>query len=169
MRDVGSLPAPETPDFESEMIPRSAIHEISRYERRERENHRRCIAAGIGHQGRAGNPVSVQLRQAVNGVLGEFSSFCGIGVMKAVRGAMLLLFEPPCAAEIDDSQPSGDGFGDKFPRGAVRRGQEQKLRFMLLQLRPGKRFERQMAVSGDMGEGFRQVTVLPRFRAAPQE
>jgi hypothetical protein len=89
--------------------------------------------------------------------------------MKVVDGAMLLLFEPPCATEIDNTQSARDRFRNEFPRGVVRCGQEQKFRLMLLQFRPRKWDERQVAVPGDMGEDIRQVTGLARLRAAPQQ
>ena len=123
-----------------------AIHNAGRQQGRERENDRSRIAAGIRDQ--RGRRDLVRIRRSIPAgrtrrAPVRSAAVCGIGVFEAVDGAMLLLFQPPRAAQIDDAQTARDGLGDKFARNGVRRGQEQQLRAVLLQRGPRKRLTRQ--------------------------
>ena len=83
-----------------------AIHNAGREQGRQRQNDGSRIAAGIRDQSGGGYLFRMQFGQTVHGALGEFRRSLGVGVCKAIDGTMLVLFQPPRAAQIDDPQPA---------------------------------------------------------------
>ena len=128
-----------------------AVHDVRSQQRSQSKNHRSGIAAGIGHQSRAGKPVAIQLGKPVHRFLHEFGRGDGILVMKVIDGAVLRLPQPPGAAQIHHAHAVGHRFRHQCARDFVRRGQKQQFDLAPFQFRPGPRLQRISAVAGNGG------------------
>jgi hypothetical protein len=94
-------------------------------QRRQSQNHRGCVAAGIRYQLGGRNVITVQLREALNRLRCQFRSRNRISVLKRVDGAMQRLFQPPRPTQIDHTQPLRHRFWHQKPRCFMRRSQKK--------------------------------------------
>ena len=90
-------------------------------QRRQRQDRRRRIAAGIGHELGAANPLAVQLRQAVDG-LGQPR---GVGMLVVVPlGVDGRVVQPIVGAQVDDAAAGGQQRHDRLGARRVRQATE---------------------------------------------
>ena len=90
-------------------------------QRSQRENDGGGVAAGIGDQLRLGQPLTVQFRQAVDGLVGELCCCHRVCVLEAVDGAVLCPLEPPRPAQVDHPQTAANRLRHPLARDLVRR------------------------------------------------
>ena len=82
------------------------------------------------------NAITIQFRKAIDRFLGEFGCGRGIFILEAIDGAMLSLFQPPGAAQVNHAKSSRKSLGHQRARRFVRSGEKQKFCVVLLQRCP---------------------------------
>jgi hypothetical protein len=77
---------------------------------------------------------------------------CGVGVFEVVDGAVGLVVETPCAAEVDDLDAVGEGDGGPLAGGLVGGGEEDEADAFLLEVLPVKGVDGEVVGVGQAGE-----------------
>ena len=100
------------------------IHQAGAHERRQRQDDRGRIAAGVRHYVGLGQKFADQLRQAVDGLLLHGVGRGRVRVGEVVSGAVGGRAQAPGGAQVNHPQAAAHRFRQPSPRRLVRRGQE---------------------------------------------
>ena len=136
-----------------------ALNESSLQQRRQGENRRGRIAAGVGHERGRRDLGSIQLRQTVY----DLAQALGVGVLLAVPlGEDFGIVEAIVGAEVDDPRAGGQQVRNHGAAGAVRQAAKGTLR-PRGDLRRREVFQSQVQSIGErrMDHGDRRLTFLP--------
>lgn len=79
------------------------INEAGLEQRREREDDGGCVAPGISDKTSLADLVAMELGAAIDRFCLQVCCALGVSILKAVDGAIGLIFEAPGSAEVDDS------------------------------------------------------------------
>src|SRR6185312_3588855 len=92
----------------------------------------------------------------------------GIRVVKAIDGAMLLLFQAPGAAKIDHANTALQSLRSPLARGLVRSRKEENIDAALAQLLPIERMNAQLSVAENVWIVLRQIGRISRLSRKEQ-
>jgi hypothetical protein len=143
------------------------IDETGANPRRQRQDDRSRVAAGIGQQLGIRDFTGVQFRQTVNrrtierGVFRVFS--------KTIYCAILRLLQPPCAAQIDHAKALRDRLRRQLARKLMRRGKEHDVHSCILHLLPREILEWKAAVACQLGIGLAKIGAAATFAIAAHQ
>ena len=128
------------------------VDEVGAEEWREREDDGGGVTAGVRDEASGGDGRGVELGAAVDGFGLEGGGERGVEVFELVDGAVGLMVETPCAAQIDDLDVVGEGNGCPLARGLVRGGEEDDVDAFPLEMFPVEGVDGEIVCVGKAGE-----------------
>src|ERR1700760_3629666 len=101
------------------------VDQASLKQRREGENDRGGVAAGVGNQTCLPDLVPVKLRASVDSFCLQSGGVLRVCILQMVDSSIGIVFQAPCAAEVDDFDALLDCFGYPFTRLLMRCSKKQ--------------------------------------------